>query len=106
MSKEAKKGEDVMLLGEPLEEDAVPFVHYREDGVAAGVLTSRDDLGGYPCRLHAHEDRPGYWVEWKDGARPEPSGPSMVNSKAYRDNWGRIFSPPNLFGSEVEVGEA
>jgi hypothetical protein len=112
---EKENDRDVIFAGPQQEDGSREAIRYRSEGsVDVGSLRPLEHgkpIIGDAVRLHARTDGPGMDVEYltqepSEPTRSEGSGPAKVNSKAFRDNWGEIFSKGNLFGSEIRPGSA
>lgn len=104
---EKSKCGDFVVLGEANGDGSVSCLrHHPDHSMSIGKIIPMTDgqpipEGGDIISLEREGDTPIHkvstiWSSKEDG----PKGPSMVNSRAFTDNWSRIF------GKEPEVGEA
>jgi hypothetical protein len=89
---------EFVTLGPSLPDGSVMAVKSSDDGIQFGTLQKIEEgdslLGKDLVRLSPVENLPLYEMEHVyDGRIPDQksSGPSMVNSRAYRDGWDNIF---------------
>jgi hypothetical protein len=100
------KSDDFAILGPPADGGGNHVLRHRPDcSWEAGIVKPLEDgkpINGELVYLRPREDGgPGYAVESIDAGLPvRPSGPSMVNSRAFRDGWDGIF------GHRAPAGEA
>jgi hypothetical protein len=89
---------EFVTLGPSLPDGSVMAVKSSDDGIQFGTLHKINEgdslLGKDLVRLSPVDNLPLYEMEHiYDGSIPDQknSGPSMVNSRAYRDGWDNIF---------------
>ncbi len=97
MSEEKTKGV-VLPVGPPSEDGSFRAVLLSDDGVGVGHFVPAEDgspvlPGAQLVNLSARDGSPALDLEvlYEAPGAPRPSGPAMVNSRAYRSGWDAVF---------------